>query len=187
MSFPNSFIAREIQKQKQDFLLKVMPTHYEDALKLAEGLKADKDPLYVRQSIALFDRGEDTAATELASKVRDTKTLSKSLLPSFLPFPPSDKHNPTPTLIIIIIKTDAGLLPVARRRFATLLRDSSAHPTLRVALSLIPPDVHEWAMGAFAGVSSPAKPNPVSSSVFSFPLRFSSAPPPLPHTFPSLR
>jgi len=186
MSFPNSFIAREIQKQKQDFLLKVMPTHYEDALKLAEGLKADKDPLYVRQSIALFDRGEDTAATELASKVRDTKTLSKSL-PSFLPFPPSDKHNPTPTLIIIIIKTDAGLLPVARRRFATLLRDSSAHPTLRVALSLIPPDVHEWAMGAFAGVSSPAKPNPVSSSVFSFPLRFSSAPPPLPHTFPSLR
>ena len=124
-------ITSEVAKTRKEFLARIVPHRYEDALKLADSLKIDKDPLYIMQTLLLYARGEDAAGNELTRKIRETKQLT------------------------------AGLMDIARQRFATILRDSSAHPKLKSVLSLISPEVYEWAMGFFTGSTSLPKPNPV--------------------------
>jgi hypothetical protein len=75
-------IIREMNKMRRDFLTRIATHNYEDAIKLADNLKVDKDPLHIMQAVSLYEQGEDLAGDELAHKVRDTKKLS--IRPTFL-------------------------------------------------------------------------------------------------------
>lgn len=65
-----------MNKARRDFLLAVTPVKYDDAVRLADSLKVDKDPLHISQTLLLYERGEDAAGDEMSKKVRDTKRLS---------------------------------------------------------------------------------------------------------------